>query len=117
MNPDNSVPVQEGEKVVGTTEHNKLMGVLAYLGILVVIPLLVAKDDPFVKFHVKQGLVLLIIEVGWWLLVMSLYFLLMLMPLFQFAIFVFIIIGIVNVARGKQKELPFIGNFSKHFTF
>ena len=42
-------------------ENNVLMGVLCYLGILVLIPLLTdAKNEAFVRFHIKQGIVLLI---------------------------------------------------------
>ena len=32
-------------------EKNKVMGVLAYLGILVLIPILAAKESPFARFH------------------------------------------------------------------
>src|SRR5947209_7437510 len=39
------------------------MAILAYLGILLLVPYLMAKNDPFVKFHLKQGLVLLILEI------------------------------------------------------
>ena len=50
----------EGKK---TSDNDKLMGVLAYLGILVLIPLLAAKDSKFAQFHAKQGLTLFIGEV------------------------------------------------------
>lgn len=94
-------PSSGGQKNVG-------MAVLCYLGILVLVPLLTdAKKDPFVKFHIKQGLVLLIVDiiasfiiwvpfVGWilWL-----------------GIVVLLIIGIVNAANGQEKELPVIGSF------
>ena len=38
-------------------ENNKLMGILSYIGILVLIPIFAAKDDPFVRYHANQGLV------------------------------------------------------------
>ena len=41
-------------------EKNKIFAILAYLGILVLIPILAAKDSPFAKYHANQGLVLLI---------------------------------------------------------
>jgi len=90
------------------------MAVLCYLGILVLIPLLTdAKNDPFVKFHIKQGIVLLIFDIivsviiaipviGWvvgsigWLLVLILF-----------------IMGIVNAVGGQEKELPVIGKFGE----
>jgi len=39
------------------------MLVLAYLGILAVIPLVVEKNDPEVQWHAKHGIVLLVAEV------------------------------------------------------
>ena len=32
-------------------DNDKLMGVLAYLGILVLVPLLAAKDSKFAQYH------------------------------------------------------------------
>jgi uncharacterized membrane protein len=94
------------------------MSVLCYLGILIIVPFVTdAKNDPAVKFHLKQGLVLIICEViamfigavpvfGW-----------ILAPLFVLFNLAMIIVGIVNAATSKQKELPLIGSFAKHFNF
>jgi uncharacterized membrane protein len=98
-------------------EKNTLMGILAYIGILIIIPFLVAKDDPFVKFHIKQGLVLVIIEIVVWFVGMSLWQLWELFQLINLACIIFSIIGIVNVAQGNEKELPFIGSLGKSFNF
>ena len=98
-------------------EHKTLMGVLSYLGILVIIPFLMAKDDPFVKFHIKQGLLLVIIELAVWILGSSMWQLWMLLNLVNLATLVLAIVGIVNVVQGKEKELPLIGGLAKNFTF
>lgn len=37
-------------------EQNKVMAILAYFGILVLIPILAAKDSKFARFHANQGL-------------------------------------------------------------
>jgi len=94
-----------------------LMGVLAYLGILIIIPFLIARDDPFVKFHIKQGLLLVIVEIAVWVLGSSMWQLWMLLNLVNLATLVFSIIGIVNVVQGNQKELPLIGGLAKNFSF
>jgi len=95
----------EGQKNIG-------MAVICYIWILVLIPLLTdAKNDPFVKFHVKQGLVLLIVSivvgaiswipiVGW---------------ILGIGVFVIWLIGIVNAASGKEQELPIIGKWGNSF--
>ena len=98
-------PASGGGKNIG-------MAVICYFGILVLIPLLTdAKNDPFVKFHIKQGFVLLITDVilsiivaipmiGWivgtigWIIILVLF-----------------IMGIINAAGGKEQELPIIGKF------
>ena len=90
-------------------KKNKLMAILAYIGILVLIPIICAKDSKFAKFHANQGLVLFIGElicsvlctaklIGW------------VFGILDAVIFVFAIIGIVYVCQGKAKELPIIGN-------
>ncbi len=99
-------------------EKNKVMAVLAYLGILVLIPLFAAKDSKFARFHCGQGLVLLIAEV----IVSVVASILGLIPvvrvifgiisgLLGLCFLVLLIIGIVNAVNGKAKELPVIGKF------
>ena len=98
----------------GAHTHSGLAAV-AYL--IFFVPLLTnAKDDPFVKFHVKQGLVLFIVWAGTWFLGV-LPFLWPIIYLVQLAVFVLAIIGILNAVHGKQKELPVIGRFAQHFSF
>ncbi|MBC7836791.1 hypothetical protein H7X87_03375 [Acetobacteraceae bacterium] len=93
-------------------QKNTLMGVLSYLGPLVIIPLLTAKEDPFVRFHVKQGLVLLIIEIIIWFVSMYFWPFYMLWQLANFAVLVLAILGIINVAQGKEKNLPLVGHYA-----
>ena len=101
---------------VTQADNSTLMSVLAYIGILVLIPLLVSKDNETVKFHIKQGLVLLVIEAGVWVLGMMMWSLYPLLGIIKIATLVLSIIGIVNVVQKKQAELPVVGQFAKHFT-
>ena len=107
---DTPTPVQS------TTSNDTLMGVLAYIGILVIIPLIVSKDA-FVKFHVKQGLVLFIIEIIISVLGFSFYAFWGLINLLNLIVLILAIIGIVNVANHQEKELPGVGQLAKYFTF
>jgi uncharacterized membrane protein len=98
------------------------MAFLSYLSILVVVPFLTdAKNDPFVKYHLKQGLVLLIFEVVGWFVAGLIGFIPLLgwliVELWWLADVVLVIIGLVNVANGKEKELPIIGQYGEKFTF
>lgn len=80
---------------------NKTYNILAYVGILWLIGLLSAKDQPDVRFHVNQGILLSIATifvpipvVGW---------------IIGVVVLVFAIMGIIAASKGEQKELPIIG--------
>lgn len=93
---------------------NTLMAVLCYFGILVLIPFLTdAKNDPFVKFHIKQGLVLLIADIiasfiaaipviGW-----------IVSPILWVILVILWIMGIINATSGKQTPLPILGQYAE----
>lgn len=95
-------------------EQNKIMAVLAYLGFLILIPILAASNSKFARFHSNQGLVLLIFGFAFSVLARLFFFIPLLTGLLSFvvsiAFIVFVIIGIVNAANGKAKELPLIGS-------
>ena len=100
-------------------QKNKGMAVLAYLSWLVLIPIFAAKDSKFARFHANQGLVLAIAEivcgvvfsilsalpfVGWIFGIVE--------GLFAtLATAGLTVIGILNAANGKAKELPIVGKF------
>lgn len=96
-------------------DNTVLMSVLAYIGILVLVPYFTAKENPVVKFHIRQGLVLLVIELAMWFIGSMLYILAPVLMLVNLATLVLSIIGIVNVLNKKQVELPLVGQFAKHF--
>lgn len=92
-----------------------IMGVLAYIGPLIIISYLAAKNDPFVRFHIKQGLVLLVLEVIVWFLGMMFWPLWLLLNLVNLIILVLTIIGIINVTQNQEKKLPLVGEYARYF--
>ena len=54
--------------VQSDAQQNKVMGILAYLSWLVIVPWIAAKESPFARYHTNQGLVLAIVEIAWWIL-------------------------------------------------
>lgn len=95
--------------------HNThiLMGVLSYLGVLVIIPYLVAKDVPSVKFHIKQGMVLVLIEIVVWAISGMFWNFWFVIQIVHLALIILSIIGIVNVVQNKEKELPIVGSWAR----
>lgn len=102
-------------------EKNKIFGILAYLGILCLVPIFAAKDSPFAKYHANQGLVLFLLEVTLWIAISvidavlwavlpsGLGFLVSILSLAHLVPLVLLVIGIINAAQGKCVPLPVIG--------
>ncbi len=89
------------------------------------------KKNSFVKFHVKQSLVLLIAAVAY-SIVLGVLFSIILFPIgmmgFGFGLWyvlsilyyvplVWVVLGIINVLNGSERELPIIGHWAKNFKF
>lgn len=64
------------------------------------------KNNPFAKYHVKQGLALLIIG-----MVVSI----LTCGFGGIAHLILAIIGVINAANGEMKELPVIGKFGEQW--
>ena len=89
---------------------NRLMAVLAYIGPLVLIPLIVARDSKFAKFHANQGLVLFILAIACALL-RDVKLIGWIFSVCGMAIFILAVVGIIYACQGKAKELPVVGNW------
>ena len=98
-------------------QKNIIMAILAYIGPLVIVSYIASKDDAFVKFHIKQGLVLLVIEVAVWFLEMIFWPLWILLKFINLIVLIIAIIGIINAAKGQQKNLPLVGKYARYFNF
>jgi|688.fasta_scaffold11202_4 uncharacterized membrane protein len=105
-------------KKSGVNDNDKLMGVLAYLGILVIIPIAAGGKSKFVKYHANQGLANLlfaiVIGVGSFILAFIPYlnFILIFAWLIYLVPTIFAILGIINVVNGEEKPLPLIGGIT-----
>ena len=91
------------------------------------------KKNNFVKYHVKQGLVLLIASILYSLVLLILFGILfvplmfggagmllglfMVLRLLYYIPLILAILGIINAANGSEKELPIIGKYASKFTF
>lgn len=97
-------------------EENKIWALVAY--IIFFLPLLTeAKKSPFVKFHVKQSILLFITSVivslfgtyvpfvGWFII----------MPLGSLFVLILWIMGIINTINGEKKNLPVIGKYAEQW--
>lgn len=104
----------------------KVMSIIAYLGILCFIPLLTSRDNKFVMYHTEQGIILFL---SWVIAAIVFAFLdpilyniipfahfcggSLIYSLIRLFLFVLMILGIINGAQGKVKELPVLGSFGE----
>lgn len=116
----NDTPDYTNEIDPADINQNRVMGILAYISWLVLIPIFAAKESRFARFHANQGLVLAIAEAVFGLtelillLILGRLWVLRLVIRLIFLVphlfcVVLTILGIVNASRGKAKELPLIG--------
>ena len=105
---------------------NKAMGVLAYIGILFLIPLFAAKDSQYARFHTNQGLVLFIADIALNVVARIVCIILgnalglvavPVITVINLAVgiiaLVFLILGIINACSGEPKKLPLIGGIDR----
>jgi uncharacterized membrane protein len=132
-NPESATPLTTSD-IVGTpealevdaddAEKNKIFGIVAYLWILWLVPVFVAKGSPFAKYHANQGLALFILDIVVWIVLwmLDLVFelimpssilggLLFVVSLVWLPLIGLAVLGIINAAKGKCVPLPLIGGF------
>ncbi len=119
---ENKIEISTAEFDKEDIAKNKGMAVLAYLSWLVLIPFFRArKTSKFARFHINQGLVLAIAGTVYELLAIIIVKAIMKISVRMGVLFettlglcgvvflVLLIMGIVNAAKGKAKELPTFG--------
>lgn len=102
--------------------RNRVMGVLSYIGILVLVPMLAGdKSSEYVRHHINQGLVLYVISTivdlldGRWVLGFHSLInfggglLSWAIEIAELACFILMVMGIVYACQGKRTDLPIIG--------
>ena len=97
--------------------NNRLMAILCYVSVLVIIPVIMARDSRYVMFNANQGIVLTAFEIVFgaimsflgWIPIIGL----LTRLLFSVVGLVCLglsIWGIVNVVNGKAVKLPVVGD-------
>lgn len=102
----------DGGPVVVDIDERRLMAALSYAAVLVVVPLLVSRQDPYVRFHAKQGLVLLI---GLALALLGVVW----VPAIGTLLFVVVVLldlaGLVQAMLGRQWKIPGVYHLGELF--
>ncbi|MCR4337434.1 MAG: hypothetical protein NUV91_06475 [Candidatus Omnitrophica bacterium] len=94
--------------------EGKAFAILSYLSILCIIPLILKKDNPFVLFHSKQGLVIFVAEVG--VFILHIVFGVWLLKLGMFLLLSLSFVGMIAVLQGQHLEFPGISGIAEKIT-
>lgn len=110
--------------VINEAQENKVIFILAYLGILFFLPLVSCPNSKVGRFHANQGLLLLITSVAGQIVVNILSGIILAISwrlwsitsliswAWAIAIIALVIIGMSSANKGEQKPLPIIGKFT-----
>lgn len=93
----------------GRTPRSRVMALFSYLGVLCLVPLIFNRDDEYVHFHARQGLVLWIWGV---LAIFSLHIPVIGAFFFSFSVLVIALLalaGIASVLLTRAWRLPVVG--------
>lgn len=112
LNTEDSTAAFDAEDI----RQSRPMSILAYLSLLVVIPLFLDKGSKYTRYHCNQGLILAIPEVVCGVVLGLLDGLPLIGWIFRLAegvlgilFLLFSVLGIVNVVNGRAKALPVFG--------
>ena len=105
---------EKSDNLKKQVEEGKVDAVLSYIPFLCFIPLFKSNLNNYAKKHVKQGLLLLVIEI------MALFFLVDTINdiFWTFVLFSCLILAFIGISRalaGKTMKIPFIGNFFEKY--
>lgn len=93
-------------------DENKLLAALSYVGVLVLVPLLVRRNDEFVRWHAKQGLVILaglilaLLAASWYPPAGNVLFLVLI---------ILDVIALVQALLGRKWRIPVVGKIAESF--
>ncbi|MDD6807912.1 MAG: hypothetical protein PUD72_05650 [Oscillospiraceae bacterium] len=105
-------------------KDNIFFAIIAYFGILILIPVIARPDSKFARFHANQALDLMILTLLYGIIATTItaisftsgtafgLFILGIFLILSVGIFLLWILGIGNAAQGKAKQVPFIGKIN-----
>lgn len=108
------------ENTGANPNDDKVIAILSYLSLLWIVAYILYgnKKSEYNLYHLKQGLGLLMAYVATWivafLIIMIVPILGLLFTLVYIALFVLLILGIINAANGEMKPLPLLGPIAEN---
>ncbi|MFH1878805.1 MAG: hypothetical protein ABH883_08370 [Candidatus Omnitrophota bacterium] len=103
---------QTGENKTALSDDN-VYAILAYIWVLCLIPILMKKRGEFIEFHMRQGLILFIAEIAFFVIGIIPFLGTLIYMVGMFLCGVLSLIAIANVLMGKQWKIPIMGEWAE----
>lgn len=91
------------------SSDDKLFGALAYISIISIIMYVLKKNNTFVAFHARQGMVLFIASLLWFIPVLG--------WIAALLAYVGMVIGFIKAYNGEKYEMPFVKMLAEKINF
>ena len=94
-------------------DDSRLYAAMAYLSVLVFVPWLLRRDDPFVNWHIRQGIIVFVVSIfslvmaAWWATMGGLLFLVVLVG---------DVVALVMALQGRRWKIPLLGSLVGKFS-
>lgn len=105
MTPENSPQIPDEIRNSAATSYFLLLAPVLYLN---------RKDSDFIRFHAKQGSVLLVLFIAFWLLGDIDHFIFTIFHLLNFAVVAAAVLGFIKAVKGEYYKIPLVGEISEH---
>jgi len=92
-----------------TVDQSRIFAALSYFGLLLIVPLLLARDNDFVKFHLKQGIAWFVA----WLVASFIMWIPLLGWTLGVAMFAVSVFAAIQAYEGKRWEMPYVAKYAK----
>jgi len=112
---------KKASKPVGKQDNSKIVAILSYflVGIIWYFVDETVKKSSLAKYHVKQAINLLIIEIVVFILASVVMWIPVVGAAIHYILWVFFvviwIIGLINAVNGAEKEVPIVGQFAERY--
>ena len=100
---------EEKKAAPAAVDQTKVLAALSYFGVLFLVPLLLVKNDEFVKFHVKQGIVWFVV----WVVVSFISWIPFIGWSIGLALFIISCYAAWQAYEGKRWELPYLAKYAQ----
>ena len=95
----------------------RFLGLISYLNILCVVPIILKSKSNFIRFHARQGVVLFIAEIISTLIVIIPFIGPFIGVIGWIICTVFSLMGLIRAAGGQEWKMPILNKFTKKVRF